>query len=111
MPARVECIDGEIRMRVVGRGDHHECDLGIGQGFIEVGIAPDAFAPEGQRLFADRRIAGDDPVQDQSRLPTDQWAVKCPARQAMSDDDGRNHVRSPGGQARAPAMPYREATS
>ena len=53
MFARIECPDGQVGVDVVGCRDHDECDRGIGQGFVEIGVAAHLVAPERHGLGSD----------------------------------------------------------
>ena len=96
----VERPHGQLGVRVVGRGDDDQLDRRVGEGLVELGIAADAVAPEGHRLLADPRVAGDDPVQPQPRLAPDQADSGTPGppgrgrRRRCESCDGSSRARS-----------------
>lgn len=93
MPARFQGPHGKFGVSVVRRGDDHELNLWVVEGLIQAGVSSNL--PQLNRLRANRRIAGHDPMKIQIRLSPDQGAVKRPTGQPMPDHHRLNHELSP----------------
>jgi hypothetical protein len=69
MPARFQGPHGKFGVSVVRRGDDHELNLWVVEGLIQAGASSNL--PQLNRLRANRRIAGHDPMKIQIRLSPD----------------------------------------
>ena len=87
--AGIESANGEIRVRLVGRGDDQQLDGGVLEGLIEAGVT--AHVPELLGLGSHHVVAGHDPVEAQFRLPLDEWAMEITARQTVANHNCPDH--------------------